>query len=201
MASTLNSFTDITCPSACSTDLNLVAIASDQTCVKVPFKSQVSRLYIRPDGAADPFTYPGGDGGADPTLTASALDNTTSDNSTTKYLVGKGGVAEPEEDIYEGAEGKHIIDKRRYRLEFEVNVRELAVRNLIRQLQCGWLSFTFRYGTRGGQLFGGDSEIIPVFVNGQLPLDAADDGREIGRIIIEYETDNGDPPRHANPHA
>lgn len=198
---TLNTWTDITCPSACSTALNLVAIASDQTCVLVPFKSQVSRIYITPDSGTDAFVYSGGDGGPDPTLTASALDNTTADNTTTKYLVGKGGVAEPEEDIYEGAEGKQIIDKRRYRLEFEVNVRETAVRNMIRQLQCGWTSFTFRYATRGDQLYGGASGITPVFVNGQLPLDAADDGREIGRIIIEYETDNGDTPRHNNPHA
>ncbi len=103
--------------------------------------------------------------------------------------------------MYEGAKGRSITTKRRYRLEFEVNVRETSMYNLVRQFQCGDTDFTFRYGDRGDFIYGGTNAITPVFTDGILSKGAGDEDNQFGTIIIEFETQNGDPPRHVNPHA
>lgn len=193
----LNTWTDITCPSGCDTGLTWGAIPATQNCVLAPKLSQVSDVYIKPTGAADAFTY----GVGDPTLTSGNIDNTAGDNSKTIWLVGKGGIADPEPSTYDGPKGKSITTKRRYRLEFEVNVRETSMYNIVRQFQCGSLDFTFRYGDRGDFLYGGSSGISPVFTDGLLSKGAGDEDNQFGTIIIEFETDNGDAPRHVNPHA
>ena len=161
----------------------------------MPNLSQVSDLYITPTGATDAFTY----GGGNPTATSGGIDNTVVDNSKTKWVVGKGGVPEPEESVYNGPKSTRIVFKRRYQLSFEVNVKEDGMRDLLRNLQCGWDQFTFRYGTQGGYLYGGSAGIKPTFVNAQLPLADGDEDNEIGRIILDFETTNGDPPRDPNP--
>lgn len=193
----LNTWTDVTCPSGCDTGITYVAIPALQNCVLAPKLSQVSDLYIKPTGAADAFTY----GVGNPTLSSGNLDNTAGDNTKTIWVVGKGGIAEPETSVYEGAKGKSITTKRRYRLEFEVNVREESMYNLVRQFQCGDTAFTFRYGDRGDFLYGGPSGINPVFTDGILSKGAGDEDNQFGSIIIEFETTNGDPPRDINPHA
>jgi hypothetical protein len=174
-------------------------LAADPDCIVVPDLSQVSDLYITPTGASDAFDYPSG--GGDPSATSGNIDNTVTDNSATKWMVGKGGVAEPEETEYIAQKGTKVITKRRYTLTFEVIVSDNSIRELLRQLQCNWKSFTFRYATRGGWVFGGEDGIAPAFVNAQLPLGDGDEDNELGRIIIEFETANGDPPRHVDPYA
>jgi hypothetical protein len=196
----VNEWTDISCPSACDQNLFYTSISVDQDCTLVPPLSQVSDLYIEPDGATTAFSFPSA-AGSNPTGILSAIDNTNTANTRTKHLVGRGGVEAPEEEIYEGAKLKRIISKRVYTLTFEVNLAENGMYNLLRQLQCGGTSFKFRYGTLGGYLLGGSQGITPNFVTARMPLDASNEGRQVGTIVIEFETVNGDPPRHVNPFA
>jgi len=193
----LNTWTDITCPSGCDDNLDFVALSPDQNCVTVPNLSQVSDLYITPNNATDAFDYSGGD----PTLVSGGIDNTDTNNLFTKWIVGKGGVAEPAETTYPGPKGSVVVVKRRYTLEFEVNVKEDSTRNLLRQLQCNPKNFSFRYGTIGGQLYGGPDAIIPAASNARMVLGNGDEDYELGTIILEWETSagSGDPPRHVNP--
>jgi hypothetical protein len=193
MASTINTWTDITCQD-CDTDLDLGAIDADQNCNELPQESQISDLYIAATGATKPFDW---STITAPSAVSGAIDNTVTDSSKTKWIVGKGGIPEAEEVPYNAPKGRVVIAKRKYTLTFEVIVTDVAMYNLIRQLQCGWTDFTFNYGDKSGQLYGND--IVPTSVNGQLPKDPADDGLDIGRIIITFETDNGDPVRAANP--
>lgn len=195
MADTLNTWTDISCPSGCDSSLQFAAIPTDQDCILPPKLSQVSDVYWQPTGAEAPFSYSGD------TVTApsGAIDNSATDNSKSKWLVGKGGVAEPEVSTYDGPKGKTAVTKRRYRLEFEVNVREKAMYDMVRYFQCNPTNFNCWYADRGDFLYGGENGITPVFSDGLLPKGNGDDDNQFGTIIIEYETDNGDPPRHTNP--
>ncbi len=52
----LNTWTDITCPSGCDTGVTYVAIPASHNCILAPKLSQVSDLYVVPTGAADAFT-------------------------------------------------------------------------------------------------------------------------------------------------
>lgn len=193
----LNTWTDLNCPD-CTETLNLGALPADQSCNSIPKLSQVCDLYITPNGAAQPFDWTGA-----PTiaLVAGEIDNTNVDNTKTKWIVGRGGVSEPEEIETQGFKGFSTISKRRYTLTMEVSILEQEHYDFVRQLQCGWSDFTFNYGNRGKHLFGDTNGITPVKVNGQLPLQDGEDDTEIGRIIIEFETDNGDPRRGDNPHS
>lgn len=195
-----NTWTDITCPPGCETDLELVAIPADQNCIEVPLLSQVSDLYITPTGASEAFdwTVP-----LVPTYLSAGIDNTDTNNAFTKWIVGQGGVAEPELTPWEGPKGATAIIKRTYTLEFEVNVKNEGMRNMLRQLQCNWRSFKFWYGTRGGKLYGGENGIVPASTNAVLALGAGAEDFEMGRIIIVWETTGGagDPPRTDNPQA
>jgi hypothetical protein len=195
---TFNSWSDITWPSntACTT-LNLGAIPADQNCLLVPPLSQVSDLYIQPDGASAPFDWTDPAAPAAPAM--SGIDNTATDNSATKWLVGKGGVEAPEESLYTGPKLKKKVVRRLYTLQFEVEVTNDDQRDFLRQLQSGWSEFTFWIGTLGNNLFGDSTGIIPSFVNAQLPLDPGDEDYEKGTIIIEYYSEKGDPPRYTNP--
>lgn len=195
--STFNTWSDITWPSntACDT-LNLGAIPTDQNCLLVPPLSQVSDLYIQPDGATAPFDWTSGSP-AEPMT--SGIDNSVTDNSASKWLVGKGGVVAPEETVYTGPKLKKKIVRRLYTLNFEVEVTNDDQRDFLRQLQSGWSEFVFWIGTLGNNLFGDENGITPSFVNAQLPLDPGDEDYEKGTIIIEYYSVKGDPPRYANP--
>jgi hypothetical protein len=194
-----NIWTDVQCTSGCNDELLFGQLATDQNCQEVPYLSQISDLYITPVGGLDAFDYSGGN----PTLVSGGIDNADLTNSKTKWLVGIGGVAEPEETPYNGPKGSILVIKRIYTLEFEVNVRSNLTRDFLRQLQCNPKNFTFRFGTRGGQLYGGEDGIEPFSSNARLVLGNGAEDFELGRIIITYEMKNGvgDPPRHPNPHA
>lgn len=195
-----NNWADLTWPADCDTDLDLVAIAADQECFITPPLSQVSDLYITPDNspaATEPFTWVS----SVPSANASGIDNTVTDNTKSKQITVKGGVAAPEKVEVAGPKRQTNVIERKYTLELEVEVTDNSMRELLRQLQSGWTSFKFWYGTLGGNLFGPEAGIRPSKVDAELPLDAADDGREVGRIIIEFISVNGDPVRNTNPYS
>lgn len=195
-----NNWADLTWPEDCDTDLDLGAIAEDQECFITPKLSQISDLYITPDNtpaASEPFTWALGV----PSANAAGIDNTATDNTASKVITVKGGVAAPEKVEIAGPKRQFNVIERRYTLDLEIEVTDNSMRELLRQLQSGYTSFKFWFGTLGGNLFGPEAGIRPAKVDAELPLDSADDGREVGRLIIEYISVNGDPVRNVNPYA
>lgn len=198
-----NDWADLTWPANCDTDLDLVAIAEDQECFVTPPLSQISDLYITPDNSdgaitvTEPFTWSVGV----PSANAVGIDNTDTASTASKQITVKGGVAAPEKIEVSGPKRQTNVIERRYTLDLEVEVTDDSMREMLRQLQSGWTSFKFWYATLGGNLFGPEAGIRPSKVDAELPLDAADDGREIGRILIEFISVKGDPVRNANPYA
>lgn len=178
------------------------ALVQDQNCVSIPNLSQVCDLYIIPDGAVDAFSYPSGDS-ADPILIPSGINNSDTTNSFTKWLVGIGGVSEPDLTPYNGPKNSIVVMKRVYTLEFQIDVSNSLHRNFARQLQCNPKNFKFRYGTLGGQLFGGAEGLTPSSSDAIMSLGSGAEDFELCRIVIRWETKGGfgDPPRHVNPHA
>lgn len=198
----MNEWTDISCPDGCDSSLLFGALVEDQNCVAIPNLSQVCDLYIIPDGAVDAFSYPSGDD-ADPSLIPSGIDNTDTTNGFTKWLVGIGGVDEPDLTPYNGPKNTITIMKRVYTLSFQIDVTNKAQRDFARQLQCNPKNFKFRFGTLGRMLFGGASGITPLSSDAILSLGNGNEDFELCRIVLRWEVKGGygDPPRHVNPHA
>ena len=114
----INTWTDLTCPIGCATGVQYVAIDADQSCVPVPKKSQVNMLVITPDGAPQPIDW-----SVSPVLyIASSIDNTVTDNSKSKSLVGMGDVAEPETTEQDMPNGISAVISRKYTLTFRTSV-------------------------------------------------------------------------------
>jgi len=195
----MNEWTDISCPSGCDEELLFGALVEDQNCVEIPNLSQVSDLYIWPNDSPDAFDYTGGD----PVLVSGGIDNTDTANLKTKWLVGIGGVAEPTLTPYNGPKNSVKVIKRVYVLDFQFDVTNPLHRDFARQLQCNPKNFKFRFGTLGGQLFGGANAITPSASDAILSLGAGNEDFELGRILLTWETKGGygDTERHPNPHA
>ena len=192
---TINSWTDITCPSACGVALTYGALPSDPDCVGIPPLSEISDIYIQPTGATAPFDYTGGN----PTAVSGAIDNTDTTNAKTKHLVVIGTMGDPEETIYNGPKGTQVVTKRRYTVEARTPITAQSIYDFLRQIQCNALNFVFWIGTRGGYLFGGENGISPALSNARFPKAEGEEGVEQGTILLAFDTENGDPPRHPNP--
>lgn len=192
---TINTWTDITCPSACGAALNYGALPEDPDCVSVPPLSEISDIYITPTGATDAFDYSGGD----PVAVSGGIDNTDTANAKTKHLVVIGSQSDPEESVYSGPKGAQVVNKRRYTVEARTPITAQSIYDFLRQIQCNNLNFTFRFATRGGYLFGGEDGIRPASSNARFPKVEGEEGVEEGILVLAYDTTNGDPPRHPNP--
>ena len=189
--------TFLSCPADCDTALNLPAINANQDCTNYDqLDSQVCDLVIVPDTtASDPFDWT--DPSA-PTLISGGIDNTVTDNSKAKRLVGEGGVPVPEKIVSEYPKKKNRITGRRYTLTF--NVKDMGDESyaFLRALQCGWTGFKFYYANLGGHGFGPEGGIDVLSVDVDMPLSEARDDKELGTIILTWEAD-GDPARWTSP--
>lgn len=192
--SSLNTWNDITFPSDCD-DYNLGAIPEDQNCLIAPVLSQVSDLFIKAENAPAPFIWD--DQVA--SINEDAIGNNVHNNNKSKWLVGKGGIPDPSETIYQGPKLKEVVGRRLYQLTFEVEVSSDQQRNFLRRLQSNWPEYVFWIGTIGGRLFGGPQGIIPFFSNAYLPLDPEDDDYEKGIIVIEFAVTGPGLPVSNNP--
>lgn len=195
MALQTNTWTDITCPADCDTELVYPAIAADQTCGIVPQLSQIIDLFITPDGATIPFTISGSTASA----TAGAIDNTVGDNTKTFRLYGKGSIQPPEKITYEAPEGAVMTVARDYTLEYEVVPTEAALYNWLRHAQCGNTNFTFGYANVADQLFYQTGGIKPKTVDVDFTYGAGATDFQTATLRITFRTLNGDPPRFTNP--
>jgi len=190
---TLNDFLGVTCPSDCDTDVQLPAIADEQNCTTYDITlSQVRDLYIIPTGATFPMDWAGG------TAVAGAIDNSVTDNTKTKHLVGIGGVAEPEETIDQYPDGKTRVTKADYSLVMRILQLDDQNYEFLRAMQCGWTGFTILYGDRADKIFGKDGGIVIKSVRVVFPKGDGEDDRNHAVITIVWEA-KGDPERKTNP--
>ena len=193
---TINTWTDVTCPSACGGTLNYGALPTDPDCVAVPPLSEISDIYIQPTGATAPFDW---STPTAPTAVSGAIDNTDTANAKTKHLVVIGNQGDPEETLYNGPKGSEVVSKRRYTINARAPITSQNIYDFLKQIQCNNLNFVFWFGTRGDYLFGGAAGISPAASNARFPKVEGNDGVEEGVLVLSYDSDNGDPPRTPNP--
>lgn len=188
----------LTCPADCDTDLNLPGIPDEQDCTSYPqFDAQVCDLIIVPAPASDPLVWT--DPTA-PTILGGGINNTATDNSAAKRIVGEGEVPEPETEIAEYPKNKTKVVKRMYTINQTIKQMDDDTYELLRALQCGWTGFTFYYGNLAGNGFGPVGGISPTSISVVMPLSGGRGEKQFGRISITWEAD-GDPPRWASPWA
>lgn len=191
MADTINVFT--TCPD-CDDELLLPAIAEDQdsACYDQEL-SEVSDLYIRPSGAPDIVAS----FATTPTYVADSIDNTVTDNSKSKHLVGIGTIAEPTTTELQYPKQVTKDSEGLYTLEFIVPHLSEGGYELLLKMQCGWTDFTFYYADLAKFLYGKQGGIVPVKVKVVFPKGSGT-ARNQGILRISWKAYT-DPVRKVNP--
>lgn len=194
----------ITCPADCATDNVWPAIPVEQECPSYEQSlSQVSGLIIIPTGAPDVFDDWAGD---NPTqvYVNDSVDNTLADNTAAKWLIGIGGVADPEEILLPYPLLQEVVVERTYTLTFRVLNLGNTMYDFLTKLQCGALNFTFYYNDLGLQnsntkyVYGVDGGLVPYSVDVDFPKGGGNDDRNFADIIITWKA-KGDPDRGVLP--
>lgn len=183
----------LTCQSECSPDVHWGSISQLQDCTSYPvLDSQVSDLVLVPFCADDPFSWADPD---TPAYLANSIDNTNTTGTKAKRLVGRGGVAIPEKNVESLPRNRKVIHRKVYTLTLEVLNMSDDQYAFLRQLQCGWLGFTFYYLNLGGFMFGEQGGIKPLFMDVDFPLGSGNSDKQRAVLTIEWEAD-GDPNRY-----
>jgi hypothetical protein len=136
-----------------------------------------------------------------PTATANAINNTTTDNTKAKFLVGEGGVAESTEVVLEYPMLTEKVVERDYQLVFNIKNLVQTQYDFLLQVQCGNIDLTFYYasGMEANQwVYGKQGGIVPRKVTVSFPKGAGKDDRDIAIIKIDWKA-TGDPDRRINP--
>ena len=197
MSYIVTSFTS--CPDSCDDENLLPAFLNEQDCADyAQDHSQIHTVYIRPDGATDPFT----DFATTPTATANAIDNTEALNAKSKLIVGEGGIDVPEKLILEYPKLQDKIVERTYTLNHVVKNLSAAQYAMLLKLQCGHVtgwSFYYASGMGTNQWLYGIQGGIPIFfIDVDFPKPGGREGRDSATLIIRYKA-TGDPLRRVNP--
>jgi len=165
------------------TDITLPAIESNQHCVLQPRLSQVVGLLILPCGVAGPNDW------TQQTDMEGLVDNTVSDNSAAKWLIGKGGVNDPEPVEVSVGKVDTVIARRIYSMEFELSVAPDTHYTFIQKLQRQYNNFNFWFGTLGGRVIGGPKGIKAKYLDAFVRYGAGEEDTEIGIINLEWWPD------------
>lgn len=172
-------------PADCK-QVTLPAIAADQNVQLPPKLSEICGILAIPLGAAPPTSW------VSKAAIEATADNTVTDNSMAKWIIGRGEIPQPEDVIVELGKRERRIATRAYAIEFEVNVRcdpELA---FVHTFQRQYRSFRFWLATRGGRFLGGSRGIHPDFVTAWSPY--LRDDLERAFLRFEWYAD-GSPTR------
>jgi hypothetical protein len=197
MSYIVTSFT--TCPDSCDDENLIPAFLNEQDCADYAQDlSQIHTVYIRPDGAADPFT----DFATTPTATADAIDNTEALNAKSKLIVGDGGIDVPAKVQLEYPKLQDRIVERDYSLVFNVRNLSAAQYSMLLKLQCGHVTgWTFYYASGMGTnqwLYGIQGGIPMYFIDVDFPKGASRTDRDLAILTIRFKA-TGDPLRRVNP--
>lgn len=183
---------------ACDEDTLLPAISADQEGCETRELSEVSDLYIIPEEASDITAS----WSTTPTYVSGSIDNTETDNTKAKHLVGIGTVGEPTSTEVPFPKGVTKNVDGTYTLEFNFyNLAGGTQKNqgydLARKMQCGWLGFTFYYGDRADFIYGKAGGIVPSKVVVVFPKGSGT-AVNVAIIRISWKADV-DPDRKINP--
>lgn len=199
----LNEF--ITYLTDCDTANNLPALPSDPNCILAPELSQVNYLFFTPCTAADPFLN---DGSNVVSLVSGEIDNTNTDNTKTRQILGEGGIGDHDVTEVEGPNRTTLIPNggRGYELQHRIIISDQETYEFLRQLQKSWIKFRIWYQDLGGFLYGKTEEtgssayggIRPSFVNVQFPKGEGRNDRGHATLIIRWDA-NADPHRYVSP--
>lgn len=195
----ISSFT--TCPADCDDDNLLPAIPAIQDCASYDQdKSQVHTLYIMPQvggvASADPFT----NFATTPTATASAVDNTVTDNTKAKFVVGEGGVTSSEVKLDFPMNTSKVIE-REYTLDMDFKMLTQEMYAFWQQVQCGNIDLTFYYasGMSTNQwVYGKQGGIPPKEMSVTFVKGKGKDDRDVVNLKAIWLA-KGDPDRRINP--
>lgn len=194
MADPINNFLT-GCPEDCDDVVTLPAIPEEQDCTSYDQElSQVSDLIIRPEGAPDVFAS----WATTPTYVADSIDNTVTDNSKSKHVVGIGGVAEPTNETLQYPKLREKDGEGTYILEMRFLQLTGGQYDFFRKMQCGWTGFTFYYAGLDNYVYGKSGGIQPSKVKVVFPKGAANTDRNAAIVRITWKAD-GDPERRVNP--
>ena len=190
------------CPADCSSDFEFPALDTDQNCAGVPNLSQITDVWIRPINAADDVEYPFDNwvtSGFTVLANPSAIDNTTTDNSTVKWLTGIGEIPAAEKTVIRVQKFQDVTLKRRYTLTFTIyNLSNLQY-EFLRALQCNPTNYTWWYGN-SSHVYGKATGIVPVFTDVDFPLSGGEGDVENAVVTIIFESKT-DPERKSNPYS
>lgn len=169
-------------------EVTLPELPTAYGCGLSPLLSQVCGLLILPKGAPPPSSWVSAD------AMEAVIDNTVTDNSAGKWIVGRGGIEKPDEVIIGLGKRTRKVGARLYTLDYEVNIRPNGIYNFLTTLQTGYRGFNFWFNTLGGRLFGGPTGICPDFVTAWTEYSEEAEEVERGYIQLQWYAD-GDPPR------
>jgi hypothetical protein len=184
------------CPEDCDDVLLYPAIPAEQNCTSYPQTlAEVSDLFLVPDGAPDIFaTFSG-----TPTYVADSVDNTVTDNTASKWLVGIGSIPASEKTETPYPKGKSKTTKRVYTLTFTYYQLDALSYAFLQKVQCGAVNFTFYYADMGDWVYGIAGGIVPDFVDVDFPKGTGTTPNQ-AVITLKWSAD-GDPLRRVNPFA
>lgn len=166
----------------CGTVL-LPELPTANDCGLSPLLSQVCGLLILPKGAPGPSSW------VLPGAMEAIIDNTVSDNSAGKWLIGRGSIDRPEDIIVSLGKREKKVGARLYTLDYEINIRANAIYAFMQTLQSGWKGFNFWFNTRGGRLLGGPNGVCPDFVTAWAEYGAEPGDVERGFIQLQWYAD------------
>lgn len=173
-----NPFTAL--PSTLCESWNFPAIATCQDgTTYVQRRSEVYGLLILPTGATPPGSW---ENIAD---WVNTVDNTETDDSKAKYMVGIGSFV-PDNTVEVSLSGGRFVENRErtYRLNMAVLNIDDGHSALCRKWQMNSRRFTFWLITNGDRLVGGTNGIRPLRVNADFVLASGDNAREVWNITF-----------------
>ena len=164
----------------------------DGDCPKAeaPRRSQLQGLIIRPNNSR-PFTY------TSAASVGQAISNIDTDNNTSRYLSGAGGIASEDHVVVLGRATK-VLAGRLFTVTFDVAITCDTTFAFLRQLSQNWNGFRFWGYTLNERLIGGANGIAPSFVTVSFPTGAGRTDVERAILTIEFRADV-EPERSALP--
>lgn len=189
------------CPADCDTDFVFPILPDDPDCQDYIKESQLTDLYISPGklGAAGKLAPVSAwvDGVHTVTPEPTNIDNSDTTNVYVKHLVGIGGMPVPEKTIINLPKRRRKTLRKNWTVTYNFPNLDHTTREFLRSLECNPDNFTY-WLVNEAHIYGNATGIVPVFVDVDLPLDAADDAIEEGILTLEFEG-RVHPERKENP--
>jgi hypothetical protein len=198
----LNDF--LSCPTDCSSG-NLPAFQTS-FCNAAPKSSEIYALIFEPTDAATLLTP--ASLVADMAVAADwtgKIDNSVTDGTKYKYLMGKGSQGDPTDTEIDGVKNAVVVTDRTRTVTFRIlDITSDATYDALRRMQCGDILPRFFILTKGGYIFGDknvaapDRGIVPDSVKVTFPRAEGKDAIDTAVLTIVY-SGLTDPDRALNP--